>query len=121
MEGKPVKRNSKEFKAIAEIIEKYAEKPQRKRLIKLYIVKAGHKLDSKIPIDKLGKEGYIYYDLNYDAVKRHLKDPDLRLYKADAEEPFYYFLHSRNKTWDQNPFELKGKLAKEILKAVHHN
>jgi DNA ligase D-like protein (predicted polymerase) len=108
-----IRRNTKEFKGIRNLLSKYAGQPARKKLIRLYVVKAGETLKDKIAIDRLGSEADFYYDLNYSSILSHLDDPDYRLHKSSSPG-LYYFKSIHFPKWEQTPFMVPQKLLGKI-------
>lgn len=107
-----IRRNSKEFKGIRNLLAKYAGQSARKKLIRLFVVKAGETIKNKIPVDTLGNEADFYYDLNYSSILSHLEDADYRLYKSSPG--LYYFKSIHFPKWEQTPFLIPRKLLGRI-------
>ena len=108
-----IRRNTKEFKGIRNLLEKYAGQSMRKKLIRLYVVKAGETLKDKIAIDSLGNEADFYYDLNYSTILSNLNDPDYRLHKSSTPGLFY-FKSIHLPKWEQTPFLIPQKILSRI-------
>jgi hypothetical protein len=50
----------------------------------------------------------------YQSVLDYLTDRDEKLYRED-KEALYYFKSSPSDSWIKSPFELKGKLKKQVM------
>jgi DNA primase len=109
-----IRRNTKEFKGIQNILESYADSPSRKKQVRLFIVKAGEKLDNRISIDELGNEAFFYYDINYATILSSLYNNDHRLYRSEEVKGLYYFKNPHFPAWDQTPFQLPKTLIEKI-------
>jgi hypothetical protein len=113
-----VRRNSKEFKKVREIIDDLSSDKDLKKKIILYIVKAGQQLRKRIRIDSKLPDNKILFELQWDAVKYSLLDNSFRLFRSDQDPSLYYFKTMNDTEWDQNPFELKGEHKKELLNLI---
>lgn len=108
-----IRRNSREFIGIQNLLEKYAGQSSRKKLIRLFVVKAGETIKNKIPVDTLGNEADFYYDLNYSSILSHLNDPDYRLHRSSSPG-LYFFKSIHFPKWEQTPFLVPKKLIDRI-------
>lgn len=109
-----IRRNTKEYKGVRNILEMYADRSSRKNLIKLFVVKPGETLRERIPVDKLGAEADVYYDMNYSAILNNLYDPDHRLHKSKTVPGMYYFKSLPFPRWEQTPFQLPERLIARL-------
>jgi DNA ligase D-like protein (predicted polymerase) len=109
-----VRKNTKEFRAVRNILEMYAGRSTRKKVIRLFIVKTGEKLDKRIPVEKLGKDADVYYDINYSAILSNLHDHDHRLHRSESLPGLYYFRSAHFPGWDQAPFLLPSRLVERL-------
>src|SRR5687768_3092502 len=109
-----LRKNTKAFKTILEIVEACHDKPDRDKLIRLYITKAGHSLDDRINVAGIQGDADLFYDMTYQTVLTNLKSSNRQLNQSD-ELPGLYFFHSSNdKNWDETPFEFDEALKKEF-------
>lgn len=109
-----VKRNSREFKDIKDIFDDYEHDPSRKKAIKLYSIKPYEKLEEVVLLNDLKKEASTIYHLNYLSIIDYLRDRSRKLFR-EKERPFYYFKTSAKSKWIEFPFELSGKLKKQVF------
>jgi hypothetical protein len=109
-----IKRNSREFKDVKEIIDEYKDDPTRKKLIRLYSLKPLEKLENKELIKSQTKNAAVVYDLNYELITEYLRDRNKKLFREDAA-PLYYFKTSATSPLTEQPFELTGKLKKRAF------
>ncbi|HMJ70156.1 MAG TPA: hypothetical protein VK508_14720 [Cyclobacteriaceae bacterium] len=109
-----IRRNTKPFKTILEIVDSCRDRPDRKSLIRLYITKAGHSIANRIPVEGIADEAGVFYDLNYNAVLSNLRSSSHQLYQSDDTPGIYYFHSTLSKDWDEAPFEFDPKVGKEF-------
>jgi DNA ligase D-like protein (predicted polymerase) len=109
-----IRKNTKAFKSIAEIVAACEARADRNKLIRLYITKAGHSVEDRISIEAIEEETDVFYNLTYAAVLENLKSSDHQLHSSDDIDGLYYFHTTSNKVWDQNPFEFDDRVAKEF-------
>jgi bifunctional non-homologous end joining protein LigD len=109
-----IRRNTKAFKSINEIVSVCQTRADRQELVRLYITKAGQSVADMISIGGSQSEAAFFYDLNYHAIANNLKSSTHQLYQSD-EIPGLYFFHSTlSKDWDETPFEFDVKV-KELF------
>ncbi|MFO7257891.1 MAG: hypothetical protein DIU61_009360 [Bacteroidota bacterium] len=106
-----IRKNTKAHKSILQIVEECATRPDREKLVRLYITRAGHTLQQRISIDAIQGEADLLYDMTYQTVLNNLKSPNHQLYVSDDTPGIYYF-HSSNKEWDETPFEFDDAVLK---------
>ncbi len=111
---KQVRRNTPEFKQVAEILETYRKSPQRKKLINLYALKPSQELEEKVLLNKLKKDAATLYDMNFDSILQYLGNKAEKLYR-DKNIPLYFFKSSPQSKWLKVPFEFTGKLRKQLF------
>ena len=111
---KLIKRNTTEFREVRDILEEYAEKPSRKKLILLYALKPSEKLKDKVLINGLAENADTLYDMYYDSLLGQFADKAQKLYREE-KEPLYYFRGSPESDWLRLPFEFKGKLRTRLF------
>jgi bifunctional non-homologous end joining protein LigD len=109
-----IRKNTKAFKSIVGIVTACEARPDRNKLIRLYITKAGHSVEDRISIEAIEEETDVFYNLTYAAVLENLKSSDHQLHSSDDIDGLYYFHTTSNKVWDQNPFEFDDRIAKEF-------
>lgn len=109
-----VKRNSKEFKEIKEIISDYREVSGRKRWILLYSLKPYHALKDAVLINKQ-KEASVLYELAFDSLHDYFLTRTEKLYR-DEKSGIYYFKRNPRSKWMEAPFSFKGKLKLQVKK-----
>lgn len=100
-----IRKNTKAFKAIKEVITACSERSDRRELVRLYITRAGNSIAERIPVANIQGEADLFYDMTYDTVRTNLESPDRQLYQSDEEAGIYFFQTSSNKGWDETPFE----------------
>jgi DNA ligase D-like protein (predicted polymerase) len=109
-----IRRNTKAFKTILEIIAACQHRADREKLIRLYITKAGHSIHDRINVEGIQGEAGLFYDMNYQAVLESLKSTGLQLNQSDEIPGIYFFHSSAIKAWDQTPFEFDEAIRKEF-------
>jgi bifunctional non-homologous end joining protein LigD len=109
-----IRKNTKAFKSIVEIITTCDERADRNKLIRLYITRAGHSIENRISIEAIEEETDVFYNLTFAAVLENLKSPDHQLHSSDDIPGLYFFHTTSNKVWDQNPFEFDDRITKEF-------
>jgi DNA ligase D-like protein (predicted polymerase) len=109
-----IRRNTKAFKTILEIVATCQSRPDRQDLVRLYITKAGQKVDGRISIEGNANEAGFFYDLNYQSVLNHLKSSTHQLVQSDDIPGLYYFHGTVSKDWDETPFEFDAKVREEF-------
>lgn len=109
-----IRRNTKAFKAILEIITRCQDRPDRQNLIRLYITKAGHSIHDRINVEGIEDKAGFFYDMNYEAVLVSLTSADQQLHQSDEVPGIYFFHSSSNKEWDKTPFEFDVSIKEEF-------
>lgn len=104
-----VKRNSAEFKKIREILLELADKPERRKSVKLFAIRAYEGLDKRILI-----KSAIIYDINYETIVDYISlNKSKKLFRKEKED-VYYFKSSAKSKWIEFPFLFTGKLNRSI-------
>ncbi|MEI9917505.1 MAG: hypothetical protein WDO14_01735 [Bacteroidota bacterium] len=111
-----IRRNTKSFKTILEIVSSCHTRPDRRELVRLYITKAGNSIKDRIPVEAIQGDTEFFYDINYQSVLNNLNASTHQLHQSD-DTPGIYFFHSLNKDWDETPFEFDLKV-KEIFSSL---
>lgn len=109
-----IRKNTKAFKTIVEIVRACEARNDRAKLIRLYITKAGHTIRDRINVEGIQGETDVFYDLNYAAVLANLGSSNHLLHQSDEVPGIYFFHTSSNKTWDENPFEFDERISDEF-------
>lgn len=109
-----IRRNTKAFKTILEIITSCQSRPDREKLIRLFITKAGSTIKDRISVDSIEGGADLFYDMGYQAVLNNLKSGNHQLHQSDDPPGIYYFHSTSNKSWDETPFEFDDAIKKEF-------
>jgi bifunctional non-homologous end joining protein LigD len=109
-----IRKNTKQFKAIVEIITACQSRPDREKLVRLYITKAGHTIEDRINIEGIQGDSEVFYELNYQTVLTYLNSPNHQLHESDDIPGIYFFRSSSNKLWDEAPFEFDDAVKNEF-------
>lgn len=110
-----VRRNTRAFKTIVDIVARCQRRPDREKLIRLYITRAGHTIQDRISVEGIrGGDAALFYDMNYDAVLSNLKSSTHQLHASDELNGVYFFHTASSKTWDIAPFEFDDAVLKEF-------
>lgn len=109
-----IRKNTKSFKTIVEIVTLCRDRPDREQLIRLYITKAGHTIQDRISVEGIEGESGIFYELNYQTVLNNLKSSNHQLHISDEVPGVYFFRSSSNKVWDEIPFEFDESISREF-------
>jgi DNA ligase D-like protein (predicted polymerase) len=109
-----IRRNTKTFKTIMEIVTACQSRADREKLIRLYITKAGHSINDRISVEGIQGEADVLYNMNYQAVLNNLKSSGHQLHHSDEIPGIYFFHSSLNKAWDETPFEFDEAIRKEF-------
>lgn len=108
-----IRKNTKAFKTILKLVSDCQARPDREKLIRLYITKVGHSIEERIGVESIQDESSLFYEMNYQAVLNNLKSANHQLHVSDHPQGIYFF-HSANKTWDETPFEFDEAIKKEF-------
>ncbi|HZY79712.1 MAG TPA: hypothetical protein VFE50_09325 [Cyclobacteriaceae bacterium] len=108
-----IRRNTRAFKTILEIVTNCQSRADRQSFIRLYITRAGKTINDRISVEGIEGEANVFYDLSYQTVVNNLLSSTHQLYQSD-EIPGIYFFHSSSKEWDETPFEFDVKVSKEF-------
>lgn len=109
-----IRKNTKAFKTIAEIILACQQRTDREKFIRLYITKAGHTVHDRISVEGIQGDAALFYEMNYQSVLNYLQSSNHQLHASDEIPGVYFFRSSSNKTWDENPFEFDESVKKEF-------
>ena len=109
-----IRKNTKTFKTILEIVTTCQDRPDREKLIRLYITKAGHSVKERISVEGIQGDAALFYELNYHAVLSNLQSSDRQLNQSDDIPGIYFFHSTSNKVWDETPFEFDEAIKKEF-------
>ena len=109
-----IRKNTKAFKTILEIITVCKDRPDREKLIRLYITRAGHSIDDRISVEGIQGDAALFYEMNYHAVLSNLESSNRQLQQSDDIPGIYFFHSAGNKAWDETPFEFDEAIKKEF-------
>lgn len=112
-----IRKNTKAFKSILEIVESCADRPDRENLVRLYLTKAGHTIHDRIAVEGIQGESALFYEMGYQAVLGNLRSPNHTLHVSDDVPGIYFFHGTSNKAWDETPFEFDEQVAKAFASA----
>jgi bifunctional non-homologous end joining protein LigD len=109
-----IRKNTKTFKTILEIVTACKDRPDREKLIRLYITKAGNSIADRISVEGIQGDSALFYDLNYHSVLSNLESSERQLHQSDEIPGIYFFHSTSNKVWDETPFEFDEAIKKEF-------
>ena len=109
-----IRKNTKAFKTILEIVTACRDRQDREQLIRVYITKAGDSVKDRISIEGIQGEAGLFYEMSYQAVLGNLKSSNHQLHHSDEIPGIYFFHSSSNKVWDETPFEFDEAIKKEF-------
>lgn len=109
-----VRKNTKAFKTILEIVSACRDRPDREQLIRIYITKAGDTVKDRISVEAIEGGAGLFYEMGYQAVMGNLKSSNHQLNVSDEFPGVYFFHSSSNKVWDETPFEFDEAIKKEF-------
>ena len=109
-----IRRNTKAFKSILEIVTSCRDRADRQELVRLYITRAGQRVADRIAIEGNKSEATFFYDLGYQAVLNNLNSSNHQLYQSDDIPGIYYFHSTISKDWDESPFEFDVRVKDEF-------
>lgn len=109
-----VRKNTKAFKTIQQMITACQDRADRDRLIRLYITKAGDSIEDRISIEGIQGDAALFYEMTYQTVLNNLKSSNHQLQVSDEVPGIYFFHNSSNKVWDETPFEFDEAIRNEF-------
>lgn len=109
-----IRKNTKAFKTLLEIVATCQSRPDREKLIRLYITKAGHSIEDRINVEGIQGEAGLFYDMTYQTVLSNLQSSNHQLVASDDHPGIYFFHTTSNKIWDETPFEFDEAVLKEF-------
>jgi DNA ligase D-like protein (predicted polymerase) len=109
-----IRKNTKTFKTILEIISVCQGRADREKLIRLYITRAGHSINDRISVEGIQGDAALFYEMNYQTVLNNLQSSSHQLHISDEIPGIYFFHSSSNKVWDETPFEFDEAVKKEF-------
>lgn len=109
-----IRKNTRAFKTIREIVDVCRDRADREQLIRLYITKAGDTVPDRISVEAIQGEAKLFYEMNYQTVLGNLKSSTHQLHQSDEIPGIYYFHSTSNKVWDETPFEFDVAVKKEF-------
>ena len=108
-----IRKNTKAFKTIVHILEACKDRPDRAKLVRLFITKVGQTIHDRIYVEGIQTNAELFYEMNYQAIVNNLSSSGHQLWVSD-KIPGIYFLRGSNKTWDEMPFEFAEAVAREF-------
>lgn len=109
-----IRKNTKTFKTIVEIVTACQSRPDREKLIRLYITRAGNSVKDRIDIEGIQGETGLFYEMNFQAVLGNLNSSNHQLHVSDEVPGIYFFRTASNKVWDEMPFEFDEAIKDEF-------
>lgn len=109
-----IRKNTKAFRTILEILTACRDRPDREALVRLYITRAGDSVHDRISVEGIQGEAGLFYEMNYQAVLGNMKSSTHQLHHSDEIAGIYFFHSSSNKVWDETPFEFDEAVKKEF-------
>ena len=110
-----IRKNTKAYKTILEILTKCQGRPDREKLVRLYITRAGNSINERINVEGIqGGDAGLFYDMTYETVLNNLQSSNHQLIASDEVPGIYYFHSTSNKVWDEAPFEFDEAIRKEF-------
>lgn len=94
-----IRKNTKAFKTIAEIILACQQRVDREKFIRLYITKAGHTVHDRISVEGIQGDAALFYEMNYQSVLNNLQSSNHQLHASDEIPGIYFFRSASNKTF----------------------
>src|SRR5690606_5712685 len=109
-----IRKNTKAFKTIRQLIEMCKDRSDREKLVRLYITKAGHTINDRISIEGIQGDTSFFYDMNYQTILSNLDSANHQLHVSDDVAGIYFFHSTSNKVWDEAPFEFDEAILEEF-------
>jgi DNA ligase D-like protein (predicted polymerase) len=109
-----IRKNTKAYKTILEIVTACQSRSDREKLIRLYITRAGHTIEDRINIEGIQGDAEVFYEMSYQTVLTYLNSSNHQLHHSDAIPGIYFFRSTSNKVWDEAPFEFDEAVKKEF-------
>lgn len=109
-----IRKNTKAFKTIAQILTTCQERHDREKLVRLYITRAGTSINERISTDAIQGDSEVFYEMNYQSILVNLSSSNHQLQVSDDVPGIYFFHSSGNKVWDETPFEFDDAIKKEF-------
>jgi DNA ligase D-like protein (predicted polymerase) len=109
-----IRKNTRGFKTILEIVSACQARADREQLIRLFITKAGDTVKDRISVDSIQGDSALFYEMNYQTVLNSLRSPNHQLNESDEVPGLFFFHSSSNKRWDETPFEFDEAVVNEF-------
>lgn len=109
-----IRKNTKAFKTIVEIVSACQSRADREKLIRLFITKAGNTIHERISVDAIQGDAALFYEMNYQTVLNSLRSTNHQLNESDEIPGLYFFHSTSNKRWDETPFEFDEAVRSEF-------
>ena len=107
-----IRKNTKAFKSILEIVMGCQTRPDRDKLVRLYITRAGHTINDRISVEGIQGDAEVFYEMGYQTVLTYLQSPNHQLHHSEEIPGIYFFRSTSNKVWDEAPFEFDDAVKK---------
>ncbi|MCD6069301.1 MAG: hypothetical protein K0S33_4127 [Bacteroidetes bacterium] len=111
----PVKRNTKEFKQVKELLEEYEGLKGAKRYIRLYSLKPWQKIEEAVLLNDTKRDTDILYSLAYEGLLDYIRYNRSKKLFREEKRALYYFKSGATNRWIEFPFEFMGKLKKQLF------
>lgn len=109
-----IRKNTKAFKTIFEIISRCRDRSDREAFIRLYITKAGDAVKDRISVDAMDDQAGVFYEMSFDAVLTKLQSLNYQLHESEEFPGVFFFRSTSNKSWDETPFEFDEGIRQEF-------
>lgn len=109
-----VRKNTKAFKTILELLTICQDRSDRDKFIRLYVTKAGDSIQDRISIEGNQGDAALFYEMTYQTILNNLKSSNHQLQMSDEHPGIYFFHSTSNKAWDETPFEFGEAIKVEF-------
>lgn len=109
-----IRKNTKAFKTILEIVTACQSRPDREKLIRVFITKAGHSVKDRINVEGIEDQGKLFYEMTFQNVLNYLNSSSHQLHVSDEVPGIYFFHSTSNKVWEEAPFEFDEAIKEEF-------
>lgn len=109
-----LRKNTKPFKTLHHIVKSCERRPDRDKLIRLYITRAGQSIQERISVDAIQGDASVFYNMGFETVLSNLESSIHQLHASDDVPGIYFFRSNLSKSWDECPFEFDEAIQKEF-------
>ena len=74
-----IRKNTKAFKTILQIVSECQSRPDREQLIRLFITRAGNTVKDRISVESIQGDAALFYEMNYQTVLNSLRSSNHQL------------------------------------------